>query len=88
MTAPCGAKDLWEKTGMISNPVNSLSVVTVSELQAMLKLVQMVCHADQYTKIDREDWSNYCMTAFGWDQDKATFMINKLRKMANRELAA
>lgn len=67
--------------------VSTLEVVTRSELLSMLKLVQMVCHADQYTKIDKEDWINYCMTSFGWTQESAEFITDKIRKMANRELA-
>lgn len=71
---------------MTSKNVSSMIVVTPTELQAMLKLVQMVCHANQYTKIDKLNWVEYCRTAFGWDQTSSEYMVEKLRRRANREL--
>lgn len=71
---------------MTSKAVSSLVVATASELQAMFKLVQMVCHADQYTRIDKVDWIAYCVTAFGWDQKSAEHVVDSLRRRANREL--
>lgn len=76
---------------MTSKPANkkvisSLEVVTKFELMAMLKLVQMVTHDIQYKKIGKEEWKEYLKTSFGWDEPTADFMVNKLRKMATREL--
>lgn len=66
---------------MTSKPVGSLSVVTRSELIAMLKLVQRA------TDRTPDIWIDDCKTAFGWDDSTCNHVINNLRRMAKRELA-
>ena len=66
---------------MTSKNVSSLTVVTRSELLAMLKLVQ------RGNEIIREQWVEDCMISFGWDMATASNVTNNLRRMAVRELA-
>jgi len=60
------------------NQIGNLEIVTRSELLAMLQLVR---HAN------KEDWEENCIVNLEWDKPTAEFVINKLHKMANRELA-
>ena len=57
-----------------------------SEYLAVMKLVQMVTHDDQFERIGPEQWMSYCRVSFGWNDATAIHIMNNLRKTATREL--
>lgn len=71
---------------MTSKNVSSLVTLTRTELNFLLKLVQMVCHSRQFEEIDVFKWSEYCIVSFNISPDDAASTIGNLRKRANREL--
>ena len=73
---------------MKSKPVNSLHSVTLGELLAMCKLVQMMSNADEYDRITPAEWRDKLKVSFGLEDQGVDALINNSRRLANRILSA
>lgn len=71
---------------MKSKPVSKLESVTLGELLAMCKLVQMVANHDQFYKITPNEWKEYLCVSLGIEKEGADALLNRSRRLANRIL--